>query len=62
MTAAEAAALGRAANPAMLAGPLRGLYTEAVERGTLDWDHLEMDNGGTYLETDLTGVYQGDRW
>jgi len=65
MTIDDARELAHQTNPAMLGvgdGPFSWIYTESVERGTLDWDHLEMDSGRTYLETALTGVYEGDRW
>lgn len=61
----DARELAHQVNPAMVGagdGPLARTYTEAVERGTLEWDHLELDSGGTVLEAALRGESPTDRW
>jgi hypothetical protein len=62
MTREQAAQLSRAVNPAMLTGVLNRTYTEAVERGTLDWDTQEADDGSSVLEVHLRGESTGPRW
>jgi len=62
MTRTQAAALSRAVNPGMITGVLNRTYVEAIERGTLEWDHYETDDGGTVLEAALRGESSAPRW
>lgn len=62
MTREQGRQLSRAVNPAMVTGVLSRTYVQAIERGTLEWDHYETDDGGTVLEAALRGESSAPRW